>query len=511
MLIFLAGLLLGILPSCARSPFRPAENTAAPAVQPPAATQPPAAILQETPTMPAEMPAAPQPTQTAVTSDTQALPRPRYLLNAHLDYDQHILNVEEQITYTNQAAEALSDLVLMVPPLDYANVFELTGMSWDNSQPVTGYSLEKGLMRIPLPQELPPGEDLHLSIFFTLRLPSPTPSAATRPVPFGYTALQTNLVDWYPFIPPYQEEKGWLAHPAGYYGEHLVYPLADFEVNIQFAGERQDLIVAASAPEVSDGVWRRYQHPAARNFAWSVSHTYRVLTQTVGETTVSSYFFPVHDQAGQRVLETTAAALQLYSDLFGAYPRPSLNTVEADFLDGMEYDGLYFLSNGFYNLFGGTPGEYLVAIAAHETAHQWWYARVGNDQALEPWLDEALCTYSERIFYERLFPDALEWWWTYRINYYQPHGWVNDSIYNPHGEVEAYQAYRNAVYLNGAVFLEELRQIIGDEAFFAFLKSYANQNIGTIATGQSFFDLLSQYSQKDISSLKQKFFDPNQP
>ena len=126
-------------------------------------------------------------------------------------------------------------------------------------------------------------------------------------------------------------------------------------------------------------------------------------------------------------------------------------------------------------------------------------------------MDEALCTYSERIFYERLFPDALEWWWTYRINYYQPHGWVNDSIYNPHGEVEAYQAYRNAVYLNGAVFLEELRQIIGDEAFFAFLKSYANQNIGTIATGQSFFDLLSQYSQKDISSLKQKFFDPKQP
>ena len=58
---------------------------------------------------------------------------------------------------------------------------------------------------------------------------------------------------------------------------------------------------------------------------------------------------------------------------------------------------------------------------------------------------------------------------------------------------------------------EALRQEIGDEAFFAFLHAYANQNIGTIATGQSFFDLLGQYSQKDISSLKQKFFDPNQP
>ena len=172
----------------------------------------------------------------------------------------------------------------------------------------------------------------------------------------------------------------------------------------------------------------------------------------------------------------------------------------------MEYDGLYFLSNGFYNLYQGTPGEYLIAIAAHETAHQWWYALVGNDQAMEPWLDEALCTYSERLFYEHLYPEALEWWWAYRVNYYDPRGWVDDTIYNPHGYQNAYRSYRDAVYLNGARFLEDLRNLIGDEAFFSFLKDYTANYSRRITTSAEFFQLLEGYHQKDIQPLKDKYF-----
>ena len=175
-------------------------------------------------------------------------------------------------------------------------------------------------------------------------------------------------------------------------------------------------------------------------------------------------------------------------------------------MDGMEYDGMYFLSNGFYNLYTNTPGEYLIAIAAHETAHQWWYAMVGNDQALEPWLDEAFCTYSERLFYENKYPEALEWWWNYRIFYYQPQGWVDDSIYNPHGVAKAYRAYRDAVYLNGALFLEDLRLLIGDEAFFDFLRDYAQSFTHKIATTSDFFTLLQKYTTEDITPITDKYF-----
>ena len=43
----------------------------------------------------------------------------------------------------------------------------------------------------------------------------------------------------------------------------------------------------------------------------------------------------------------------------------------------------------------------------HETAHQWWFEQVANDQAQQPWLDESLATYSERIYYENIHPDLV--------------------------------------------------------------------------------------------------------
>jgi len=146
-----------------------------------------------------------------------------------------------------------------------------------------------------------------------------------------------------------------------------------------------------------------------------------------------------------------------------------------------------------------------VTIAAHEAAHQWWYALIGNDQALDPWLDEALCTYSEKIYYENVAPEALPWWWTYRIDFYQPSGWINGSIYDYTAFPNAYEAYRNAVYLNGAKFFEELRQSMGDEAFFNFLRRYAQAYRHQIATPQSFLELLKAVSPQDPQPILEKY------
>ncbi len=426
----------------------------------------------------------------------------QYSLTAILDYWNHYLGVDEQITYTNRTSDTLTDLLLLVEPTRYPSVFRLTGLSWEDGSPVQDYSFDLGQLRITLKEPLQQGERLNLSLSYELQLPSPDSSYYGRPVPFGYTPRQTNLVDWYPYIPPYLPGEGWLAHQAGAFGEYLVYETADFEVNIQLVGSSQDLIIAASAEDQDDGEWHRYLHPSARNFAWSVSHMYEVTRTQVGDTTVLGYAFPIHSAAGERTLQVTAESLRLFNQMFALYPRQTLSVVEADFLDGMEFDGMYFLSNGFYNLFNGQPGDYLTAIAAHETAHQWWYARVGNDQALEPWLDEALCTYSERLYFENASPEDLDWWWTFRVNYYEPSGWVDGSIYNPEG----YRAYRDAVYLNGAVFMEELRKTIGDESFFNFLQDYADQNTNKIANADDFFTILEEHTTKDLSELISRFF-----
>ena len=448
---------------------------------------------------------ATHPSPALLSPETTAEPsqRPQYHLTAELDYDRHYLSVEEVIRYTNQTSETIPDLLLLVEPSRYPGAFKLNALTWEDGTPVADYQREIGSIRAPLQRPLPPGGSLQISLSYEIFIPSPDPAYYGKPVPFGYSERQTNLVDWYPFLPPYVPGTGWLAHPVAPFGEYLVYETSDFRVDIRLNPAGRELIVAASTLPEEAGEWLQYRLDAARSFAWSASDQYQVFSTTVGSVQVSSYAFPVHAGAGQAALEATAEALALYRDLFGPYPHQSLSVVEADFLDGMEYDGLYFLSKGFYNLYSGSPADYLTAIAAHETAHQWWYGLVGNDQALEPWLDEAMCTYSERLYYENLHPEALDWWWSYRVNYYEPKGWVDGSVYNPEG----YRAYRDAVYLNGALFLEDLRDQVGDEPFFGFLSAYTGRFTHQIVTRQGFFDLLGQYSSTDLGPLIERYFN----
>ncbi len=457
------------------------------------------------PTSTPEATASPTAVSTSTPDPTPtAPPQPelQYVINAALDYAARRVVVSETILFPNPADQALDEVVLVVQPNRQADVFTLDGVTWADGSAVTDYRLDGIRLTIPLPEPLEVGAVGKLYLEYSLALPPNEAREDFGPTPFGYTLRQINLVDWYPFLPPYDEADGWVVHNPWYYGENLVYPVADFEVSLQLLNAPAATLIAASAPDHGEEGAHLYRLENGRNFVFSISASYVMMEQQVGGTLVRGYFFPQQQTAGQAAFEATVEALQLFNDLFGVYPQPALTMVEADFMHGMEYQGLFFLSRGFFDTYEGKVGSFLVSIAAHETAHQWWYGLVGNDQALEPWLDEALSTYSERLFYERLHPDALEWWWFARINYYKPTGWVDSVLHYTAG----YRPYRDAVYLNGARFLEDLRLSIGDEDFFAFLRDYAATYRDRIATGEGFFALLREHTTMDLSALLRKYF-----
>jgi aminopeptidase N len=176
--------------------------------------------------------------------------------------------------------------------------------------------------------------------------------------------------------------------------------------------------------------------------------------------------------------------------------------VEAEFRDGMEYDGLYFLSTDYYETFFGGPLNFLTALAAHETAHQWWYGLVANNPATEPWLDEALATYCEKLYFEEYHPDFVDWWWEFRIELYEPTGWVDSTIYDHDG----FRPYVNAIYLQGASFLEALREQIGDEAFFSTLREYMTRQSYGQGTAEDFFGFLQAHTDKNLTLLFTEYF-----
>jgi aminopeptidase N len=62
------------------------------------------------------------------------------------------------------------------------------------------------------------------------------------------------------------------------------------------------------------------------------------------------------------------------------------------------------------------------------------------------------------------------------------------------------------VYFNGAHFLQDLRQRIGDESFWAFIQDYFSQNKGRIATSEDFFRILDEHTDVDYSDIVRAYF-----
>ena len=80
-------------------------------------------------------------------------------------------------------------------------------------------------------------------------------------------------------------------------------------------------------------------------------------------------------------------ALQRLAQRYGPYPwRTYTLVVPLDLPpSGIEYPTLSFIGRSKYDRL----------IVDHETAHQWFYSLVGNDQARDPWLDETLASWAQ--------------------------------------------------------------------------------------------------------------------
>ena len=452
-------------------------------------------------------------TSTSFPTLTPELARPKYVLDLQLNYSTKAAVVNQTINYPNWTGETLTDLVLAVSPNLWTGGFSLKSLAIDD-QPITNYTIGNSNQRleIPLPQPLQPSGTITITMEYGLILPQMQAYSnpnEIRPQIYGYSDRQINFVDWYPFVVPYVPGQGWLLHNPWFYGEHLVYDTADFDVTVTVTDGTQPQI-AASGAEVKpstdttpEGVMsRRYVLEESRTFAISMSTDFKIAMQMVGDVTVYSYYFGFYDDAGEALLQTTAQALQTYSDRFGPYRHKTLSAVQGDFNDGMEFSGLYFISRDYFNLYKGTPENYLVTIGAHETAHQWWFDAVANDQAIEPWLDEALATYSEVIFYETVYPELVDWWWEYRYFEFMGPGKVDTAVYDGGGQ----RPYWDSVYLTGARFFQALRERLGDDIFFAFLRDYYNQYAGRRATSADFFRVLREHTAADLSDLMMQYF-----
>jgi len=181
------------------------------------------------------------------------------------------------------------------------------------------------------------------------------------------------------FLPllAWDERRGWLTDPpVQILGETAATPAADFDLHVHAPpGYR---ILASGAP-LGGG---RFDARAVRDIGLAVG---RFHVQTAGEHGVTVRVASI--RGASVMLQLAREALRKLSARYGQYPWRTYTIVVPPDLQnvGIEYPTLSFIG----------ASRYPALFVDHETAHQWFYSLVGNDQARDPWLDETLATWAQ--------------------------------------------------------------------------------------------------------------------
>jgi Peptidase family M1 domain len=220
------------------------------------------------------------------------------------------------------------------------------------------------------------GDRIDLGLRWRLRLPGPVLDRLSTGPDFAILGSFFPILAWEP-------GKGWATDPpTTALAEASTAPTSDFDVRIQTVPK--DLRVLATGTEAGPGHWKA---AAVRDFALAAGR-FEVSSTTLSlphPATVTVGVQPgLHIGAAAFTRQVAEALVDLRA-AYGPYPWAGLSVIVTPNLErsGIEYPNM---------IFEGSQG--LQRVTTHEVAHQWFYSLVGNDQAHDPWLDEALATYA---------------------------------------------------------------------------------------------------------------------
>lgn len=449
--------------------------------------------------------ATPDPTSIRLSGNTEIVESvPNVTLDVELHYAERWMKVHQRVEMTNASQDEWTEIVFNIPINAVLNAFYLDFLDVTQGSEVQSgtppLAARQTVMRIPLLRPAQSGESLTIDMDYRVLIP---PVAPTDWPPIGTTGWTFDVIqagEWYPALVPYVEGQGWHTWEYRPVGDPTVYPLTNYALNVT---TDEPLTIASGGPLGQDenGVWR-FSMNAARGIAFLASNRFKMLQGESNGITITSYYRAEHEMGGQAAIDMAANSIKLFEELYGPYPYDGLIIAENGFFGGMEYSGLISISDYAYASYVGQTPSLLGVLIAHETAHQWWYGAVGNDQANEPWLDESLGFYSEFLYVERYHPNSTSWWWENRVNIYEPHGPVDATIYS----YDNAASFITSMYGQAARFIHDLRTQMGDDAFFTFLQDYYATYRGKIVTAQDFKSMAQAHTDKDLMPLFEAYF-----
>jgi len=329
-------------------------------------------------------------TSTTTESDPYDTNNNVYLLDLYLDPEHDTLEVEGELNYQNDEID-LEELYVMVYPnadnptaLDNNIVFDYFRIEGvDTAFEITGE--DQSALHFILEETVPKGQRITLSFRYHFQYWDHDRILAAENY---YLTLF-----FYPCVAMI-DETGWNVEPYSFRGETYYNDIGDYYVTLNVP---EDYLVACGGKKIeetseSGRKTQKYVLLDARDFSFSASSDYHLYERTFQGVDVEIYAIreltetEIDESFGY--LETTMTVMERE---IGDYTYDHF-TLEYGNFYGMESSGVIYCSS---QISEGT--------VVHELIHQWFYSMIGNDQADESFLDEALTTYAASFYYYELY------------------------------------------------------------------------------------------------------------
>lgn len=402
--------------------------------------------------------------------------------------------ISEKIIYNNNQRELLPDIYLYSPPgAFFSEQSTVQNLFIDVKNCHFTYENTKNLVRIVPEAPLDLNEEIEIVLQYRLIPPNDQSN-------FGVVNKEYNLAHLF-FSPAYYKDS-WIINPSSEIGETFVLEPSSYNVKI-IAPPQYQIAAPGTRFIEEDGI--TFYSDFARDFAVYISPHH--LEKTVLYEGISLHFYYTNNHVLylDNWIQSVKNILSFYKDNFGPLATTNLNLVFTENClrdGGQEYSDLMFF---YFNSLLDSPYESVSqeinAVLAHELAHQWFYHLLGNNQGMEPFLDEGLATWAEAMYLREQN--------CFDVNILEA---VHQSVISRETEETSILrqniydftnsgSYTFDIYYGGASLLYQMEKLLGRESFSKFLYDYISCFRLDFVTIEDFLSYWNNVAGDSISTL----------
>lgn len=432
--------------------------------------------------------------------------RVEYVMNINLDVTSHKVNGTQQLTYQNNSPDTLTKVYyhlyfnafqpgsmmdvrskslpdpdrrvvdriskLKDDEIGYQHIQTLKQDGKDLVYKVNGTILEVTLAK-PI---LPKGKAV-----FDMKFESQVPIQIRRSGRNNREGISYSMTQWYPKIAEY-DFQGW--HAYQYVAREFHSPWGDFDVKITIdpkltigaTGVLQNPVQIghgyseSAKPNLSGNLTWHFVAKNVIDFAWAADPDYTHDKAKVPNGPELHFFYQKNEKTAEtwrKMQEYAVKVFQYLNDNFGKYPFDTYSIIQGGD-GGMEYP-MCTLILGEGSLAG------VSGTMAHEVAHSWYQMTLASNEALHAWMDEGFTDFASSEAMSAILNETNP---PHQGSYSSYFSLVNSGLQEPANQHSDHfntnRAYSTMAYSMGAVFLEQLKYLIGEDNFYRGMKRYYN-------------------------------------